>query len=73
MYNFGPTPVRGSTACDIPTHPLLGRVVPEIGDHNIRERFVYSYRLVYKIEENRILIVSIIHGKRLLKNVSDRM
>lgn len=54
-----------STACDIPTHPLLGRVVPEIGDHNIRERFVYSYRLVYKIEENRILIVSIIHGKRL--------
>ena len=29
--------------------PLIGRVVPEIGDENIRERFVYSYRLVYRI------------------------
>ncbi|MBN1930721.1 MAG: type II toxin-antitoxin system RelE/ParE family toxin [Desulfobacterales bacterium] len=25
--------------------PLIGRVVPEIGDVNIRERFIYSYQL----------------------------
>ena len=48
--------------------PGMGRVVPELNDENIRERFVYSYRLVYKIEKNRILIVAVIHGKRLFES-----
>jgi len=46
--------------------PLLGRVVPEYQDKNIRELFVYSYRLIYKINKNNISIVTIIHGKRIL-------
>ena len=29
--------------------PEMGRIVPELGDKNIRERFVYSYRLIYQI------------------------
>ena len=52
--------------------PLMGRVVPEVGDGTIRERFVYSYRLVYRIESERILVVAVIHGKRLLENVAER-
>jgi len=52
--------------------PLIGRVVPEVGDETIRERFVYSYRLVYRIESERILVVAVIHGKRLLENVAER-
>lgn len=52
--------------------PLIGRTVPEIGDENTRERFIYSYRLIYRIEPNRILIVAVIHGKRLLENIADR-
>ena len=52
--------------------PLAGRVVPEIGDESIRERFIYSYRLVYRVEHERILIVAVIHGKRLLENVTER-
>ena len=52
--------------------PFIGRTVPEIGDENIRERFVYSYRLVYRIDPKKILIVAVIHGKRLLDNVGDR-
>ena len=31
---------------NIQEFPLIGRVVPELDDENIRERFVYSYRLV---------------------------
>lgn len=46
----------------------LGRKVPEINDMNIREIFVYSYRLIYKIYENRVLFVAVVHGKRLLEN-----
>ncbi|MDY0124320.1 type II toxin-antitoxin system RelE/ParE family toxin [Sulfurimonas sp.] len=46
----------------------LGRKVPEMNDINIREIFVYSYRLIYKIESNRVLFVAVVHGKRLLEN-----
>jgi toxin ParE1/3/4 len=46
----------------------LGRIVPELGDSTIREIFVYSYRLIYKIDSNTILFVAVIHGKRLLEN-----
>lgn len=52
--------------------PMIGRIVPEIGEQEIRERFVYSYRLVYRIQNSTITIVAIIHGKRLLENVSER-
>lgn len=58
---------------NIKDFPLIGRVLPEIGDENIRERFIYSYRLVYKIKQQRILIVAVIHGKRLLENIEDRL
>ena len=52
--------------------PEMGRVVPELSDKNIRERFVYSYRLIYEIRDLQIVIVAIVHGKRLLINVSER-
>ncbi len=45
-----------------------GRIVPELNDNAIREIFVYSYRLIYKIEKNIILFVAVVHGKRLLEN-----
>ena len=41
-----------------------GRVVPELSDSSIREIFVYSYRLVYHIEDDRISILALIHGRR---------
>ncbi len=44
----------------------MGRVVPEIGEKNIRERFVYSYRVIYRIELEPILVVAVIHGSRVL-------
>lgn len=46
--------------------PQMGRVVPELNQPNIRECFVYSYRLIYRIETTRILVTAVIHGKRLL-------
>ncbi|HHH49059.1 MAG TPA: type II toxin-antitoxin system RelE/ParE family toxin [Gammaproteobacteria bacterium] len=60
------------TSRTIKEFPLIGRMVPEIGDENIRERFIYSYRLVYKIHQQRILIVAVIHGKRLVENIEAR-
>jgi len=53
--------------------PSIGRIVPEIGKVHIRERLIYSYRLVYRIESERILVAAVIHGKRLLENIADRI
>jgi addiction module RelE/StbE family toxin len=55
------------TAEAIPDHPELGRIVPEIDDKSIRERFVYSYRIIYRIEQERILVATVVHGSRLLQ------
>jgi addiction module RelE/StbE family toxin len=46
----------------------IGRKVPEFNDEAIREIFVYSYRLIYKVEETKVLFVAVVHGKRLLDN-----
>jgi toxin ParE1/3/4 len=61
------------TAETIPDHPELGRIVPEIGDRSIRERFVYSYRIIYRLESERILVAAVIHGSRLLQYLLPRI
>ncbi len=43
---------------------LRGRIVPEFDDPQIRELFVKKYRLIYKIEDNRVIVLAIIHGRR---------
>jgi len=53
--------------------PFIGRMVPEFEQKEIRERFIYSYRVIYKIKEQEILIVAVIHGNRLLENISKRV
>jgi len=49
-------------------HPGSGRIVPELGDEHIREKFIYSYRLIYEIDAASINILAIIHGRRLLES-----
>ena len=53
------------------TLPKRGRIVPEIEDQNIRELFVHSYRLIYQIRKDRILIIAVVHGKRQLAPEAD--
>jgi plasmid stabilization system protein ParE len=47
--------------------PFAGRIVPEFGEENIREKLVYSYRIIYRIQEETVTIAAVIHGKRLLE------
>ncbi len=49
--------------------PMKGRVVPEIEDPNVREVFIYSYRLIYEIAADEIQVLAVIHGKRDLSQV----
>ncbi len=44
--------------------PMIGRPVPEAEQENIKELLFHNYRIIYRIEEERILILSVIHGAR---------
>ncbi len=41
-----------------------GRIVPELGDPRYRELLVSSYRLVYRVSDDAVSIVAVIHGAR---------
>jgi len=50
-------------------HPRLGRMVPEFNNPNIRELIKGSYRIVYRlIDEKHIDIITVHHSARLLEN-----
>ncbi len=48
------------------TFPESGRIVPEIEDAQFREIIYGNYRIIYRIEVNRISILTIRHGKQIL-------
>jgi plasmid stabilization system protein ParE len=49
--------------------PLIGRQVPEADDETMREILYSKYRIVYRVEPDRILILMVIHGARDLAQV----
>lgn len=51
--------------------PLSGRVVPDYNIENLRELLEGSYRIIYQIHVDRILIVSVMHQSRLLRKVKE--
>ncbi|NJD06123.1 MAG: type II toxin-antitoxin system RelE/ParE family toxin [Methylococcaceae bacterium] len=49
--------------------PKLGRRVPEIGEENVREIALYSYRILYELIGETIYIHGVIHRRRDFKPV----
>lgn len=50
---------------NLDTFPFAGRVVPEVGDNLIREKLVLDYRLIYKIDGSDVIVLAVIHRRRL--------
>jgi toxin ParE1/3/4 len=48
--------------------PRAGRKVPEFDDESVRELVVYSYRLIYRLQDgdDEVVTAAVIHGKRML-------
>jgi toxin ParE1/3/4 len=46
--------------------PESGRIVPETDNKSIRELIYGNYRIVYRIEERRLSILTVRHGKQVL-------
>ena len=53
-----------SLSSTIPDMPERGRIVPETNEKDVRELFIYSYRLIYQLTPNLISILAVIHGNR---------
>jgi toxin ParE1/3/4 len=49
--------------------PKIGRIVPETNNENIREIIFQNYRIIYQINKNEIIIATIFHAARILKDV----
>ena len=49
-----------------------GRVVPESNSSNIRELFLWKYRLIYKVTSHHVYILAFIHGARDLESLWKR-
>jgi len=50
----------------IAEHALSGRKVPEFDVEDIREVIEKPYRIIYRIKPDRIDIIAVIHGARLM-------
>ena len=53
-------------------HPLAGRMAPELNDPNVRERFLYSYRVIYEVVPERGTVLAVLHGRRLIESLGER-
>jgi toxin ParE1/3/4 len=47
--------------------PRVGRAVPEVGDDNVRELSLYTYRILYEINGQDIYILAVAHKRQELK------
>ena len=52
--------------------PRRGRAVPEANDDTIRELIFGNYRIIYCLEQERVLLLTIIHGARNLAGLEPK-
>ena len=60
------------TAKEITAFPKQGRIIPELKNENIikfREIIVNPWRIMYRIDDDRILILAIIDGRRNIEDI----
>lgn len=44
--------------------PESGRMIPEAEDRSLREIIVQGYRVMHRLEPDRVLILAVMHGSR---------
>lgn len=46
--------------------PEIRRKVPEVNRQDIREILIKNYRIIYRLQKNKISILSVQHGRQIL-------
>ncbi len=52
--------------------PESGRMIPEAEDKTLREIIVQGYRLMYRLEPDRMLVLAVMHGSRNIETMADK-
>lgn len=52
---------------NLTTMPRVGRVVPEIGQERIREVLEGKYRIVYRIDDDTLAVLTVFEGHQQLR------
>ena len=52
------------TARSLDQHAERGRIVPELNQPDLRELFVFDYRLLYRVRSDEVVVVAYLHGAR---------
>lgn len=47
-------------------HPRSGRIVPELAQEHLREIMLGSYRIIYRLLDEDVQVLTVHHGARLL-------
>ncbi|ACK71315.1 plasmid stabilization system [Gloeothece citriformis PCC 7424] len=47
--------------------PMAGKAITEFSDSRIREKFAYTYRVVYRVEDEVVTVAAVVHTKTLLE------
>jgi len=50
-------------------HPHSGRMVPEVEREDIRELIETPYRIIYRVVDQRIDILTVMHGAQILREI----
>jgi len=78
IYSDNPSVARGnlekikSKASNLCSFPERGRIIPELKDHGIlqyRELIVPPWRVVYRISELRVYVLSVIDSRRNVEDI----
>ncbi len=49
-------------------YPEIGKVIARTSSGPLRQIMVYSYRIIYRIENNNVQVLTVYHSARLLSN-----
>ncbi len=51
---------------------LAGRIVPEVDKADVREVFLRSYRIVYRVRDEEVSVLTVFEGHRLFPDTTIR-
>jgi len=57
----------GNAARQAAARPLAGRVVPELQRNDVREVFLRTHRIVYRVRKGTIDVLTVFEGHRLFE------
>lgn len=52
--------------------PRTGRKVPELGRDDVREVFLRTYRIVYRVKADELHVLTVFEGHRLFSSIRKR-